>query len=453
MDTSPAVTAAKTENITEPATSNVQSSTPTDIAISVQNISKMYPLYAKPNDRLKQSLWYALPKFLRGKPREFYREFWSLRNISFEIKKGETVGIIGRNGAGKSTLLQIIAGILTPSEGEVHVRGQVAALLELSSGFNPEFTGRENVYLKGAILGFSRQEMEERFNEIANFADIGEFIDQPVRFYSSGMLARLAFAVASHINPDILIVDEAISVGDVQFQRRCVNRMKQLCDGGSTVLLVSHNLHLVERFSSRVIVLEKGHCMINGDTSTGVSYYHDMVLKKEETVTQSDQSVPMTPETRFATGEVELVKLEFFNSHNQTTNIFFTGDDIHLVLTYKAHQPIQNFHFGISIWTQDEIRVGQATTIFNSSSSINSTLNGEFVVHCEIPSVKLLPGRYYLRGGVLDENLHFPLCLWGWTGETKGEFFIASKPVNGFILKSSLGFVIIPSKWWLENSS
>jgi lipopolysaccharide transport system ATP-binding protein len=166
-----------------------------NLAISVHNVSKMYPLYAQPSDRLKQSLWYALPQFLRGKPRQFYREFWALHDVSFEVKRGEALGIIGRNGSGKSTLLQIIAGTLTPTTGEVQVNGRVAALLELGSGFNPEFTGRENVYLNGSILGFSREEMDTLFDKIAAFADIGQFMDQPVKFYSSGMFVRLAFAV------------------------------------------------------------------------------------------------------------------------------------------------------------------------------------------------------------------------------------------------------------------
>jgi len=171
----------------QPSTSNLQPST--DIAISVRNVSKMYPLYAQPGDRLKQSLWYALPQFLRGQPREFYREVWALRDVSFEVKKGEALGIIGRNGSGKSTLLQIIAGTLAPTTGEVEVNGRVAALLELGSGFNPDFTGRENVYLNGSILGFSREEMDNLFDEIAAFADIGQFMDQPGKLYSSGMCA------------------------------------------------------------------------------------------------------------------------------------------------------------------------------------------------------------------------------------------------------------------------
>jgi lipopolysaccharide transport system ATP-binding protein len=244
------------------------------VAIAVRNVSKMYPLYADPRDRLRQSLWYALPKFLRGQPKEFYREFWAVRDVSFEVKRGETVGIIGRNGSGKSTLLQIIAGTLAPTHGEVQVNGRVAALLELGSGFNPEFTGRENVYLNGAILGFSREEMDERFDEIAAFADIGQFIDQPVKFYSSGMFVRLAFAVQACVEPDILIVDEALAVGDVFFQQKCYARIDRLSELGSAIILVSHDAAVVEKFSHNVLLLDHGNCLFWGQSNEAVQRYY-----------------------------------------------------------------------------------------------------------------------------------------------------------------------------------
>jgi lipopolysaccharide transport system ATP-binding protein len=193
-----------------------------DIAVSVHNVNKRYLLYDRPQDRLKQSLFWRFGK-------SYGREFWALRDISFEIRRGEALGIIGRNGAGKSTLLQIIAGTLQPTSGVVHVSGRVAALLELGSGFNLEFTGRENVYLNGAILGFSRGEMEQRFDEIAAFADIGDFMDQPVKLYSSGMFVRLAFAVQACVEPDVLIVDEALAVGDVVFHQKCYARLYRGC--------------------------------------------------------------------------------------------------------------------------------------------------------------------------------------------------------------------------------
>src|SRR5262245_60407558 len=218
-------------------------------AISVRGVGKMYRIYDKPQYRHK--------RMLSRRPRSCVREFWALRDISFDVQKGETVGIIGRNGSGKSTLLQIIAGTLAPTLGEVQALGRVAALLELGSGFNPEFTGRENVFLNGGLLGITPEEMEERFGEIAAFADIGDFIDQPVKMYSSGMYARLAFAIAIHLDPDVFIIDESLSVGDVFFQSRCIRKLAEYTENGGTALFVTHDTYTVERICDRSIVLHQ----------------------------------------------------------------------------------------------------------------------------------------------------------------------------------------------------
>jgi lipopolysaccharide transport system ATP-binding protein len=239
-----------------------------DIAISVRNVGKMYTLYDRPQDRLKQA-------FLWGR-KKLYREFWALRDVSFEVRRGEALGIIGRNGAGKSTLLQILSGTLPPTTGEVRLSGQVMALLELGSGFDPEFTGRENVYLKGAILGFSREEMDELFDEIAAFADIGEFIDQPVKLYSSGMFVRLAFAVQACLEPDVLIVDEVLSVGDIFFQQKCHARMEELIDRQTAIVIVSHSMPAIEKYSSRTMLLDKGRCLFLGQPNEAISRYYQM---------------------------------------------------------------------------------------------------------------------------------------------------------------------------------
>ena len=226
-----------------------------DIAIKVDNLSKCYHIYDNPRDRLMQML-------MRGK-KQYYREFWALKDISFEIKKGETLGIIGRNGSGKSTLLQIICGTLHPSAGEIEVNGRVAALLELGSGFNPEFTGRENVFMNGSVLGLSRQEIDAKFAEIEAFADIGEFIDQPVKTYSSGMMVRLAFAVIAHVNADILVIDEALAVGDAFFTQKCMRFLREFMKTG-TVLFVSHDTGSVKNLCNRAIWLEKGNMLQDG---------------------------------------------------------------------------------------------------------------------------------------------------------------------------------------------
>lgn len=227
-----------------------------DIAISIQNVGKCYEMYAEPHHRLFQTL-------TMGR-KNFYKEFWALRDISFEVKKGECIGIIGRNGCGKSTLLQIIAGTLRPTTGSVTVNGRIAALLELGSGFNPEFTGRENVYMNGTVLGLSHKEIDEKFDDIAAFADIGEFIEQPVKIYSSGMMVRLAFAVNVHIDANILIIDEALAVGDIAFQAKCFKKLKSIQEQGVSIIFVTHDLSSIVNFCKKAILLENSQIFASG---------------------------------------------------------------------------------------------------------------------------------------------------------------------------------------------
>ncbi|MBD2666514.1 ABC transporter related protein [Richelia sinica FACHB-800] len=253
------------------------------IAISLNNVSKCFKRYNRPVDRLKEIL---LPH------KNYGQEFWALRNISFEIIKGETMGIIGRNGAGKSTLLQIICKTLTPTSGEVQVNGRVAALLELGAGFNPEFTGRENVYMNGAIMGLSPQEIDERFDKVAAFADIGDFIDQSVKTYSSGMYVRLAFASAIHVDPEILIVDEALAVGDMFFQAKCMARMREMMDNGVTVLFVSHDIGSVKSLCQRCTFLEQGEIKSIGKASQVTETYVSTI--RHETNQELNKQIAQT---------------------------------------------------------------------------------------------------------------------------------------------------------------
>ena len=233
------------------------------VAIRVTHLDKRYEIYGNPADRLKQFLFPKLKRLLGIKVSNYYREFWALRNICFEVKKGETIGIIGRNGSGKSTLLQIICGTLTPTEGSIEVNGRVAALLELGSGFNPEFTGRENVYLNATVLGLSKHEVDCRFADIVNFADIGDFIDQPVKTYSSGMMVRLAFAVIAHVDADILVIDEALAVGDAFFTQKCMRFLRNFMKAG-TILFVSHDTGSIKNLCTRALWLEKGEVILEG---------------------------------------------------------------------------------------------------------------------------------------------------------------------------------------------
>lgn len=263
-----------------------------DNVIRVSGINKCFSIYNKPQDRLKQALVPRLQRLLGQTERSYGREFWALRDINFEVRRGETVGIVGRNGSGKSTLLQIICGTLMPTSGSVETFGRVAALLELGSGFNPEFSGRENVYLNAAVLGLSRDEVDERFDSIAAFAEIGDFIDQPVKTYSSGMSVRLAFAVQAQIDPDILIVDEALSVGDARFQVKCFERLRQLKENGTSILLVSHSSEQIVTHCSRAILLDSGQIHMADEPRKVMNRYMDLLFGREKrTEAELKQSV------------------------------------------------------------------------------------------------------------------------------------------------------------------
>lgn len=247
------------------------------IAIRVQGLSKCFHIYERPRQRLQQLMVAPVKSRISRSEVKYYREFWALRNVNFSISKGETVGIIGKNGSGKSTLLQLICGTLTASAGEVEVHGRIAALLELGSGFNPDFTGRENIYLNGSILGLSKREIDERFAEIEAFADIGDFIDQQVKSYSSGMAVRLAFAVAINADPEILIVDEALSVGDELFQRKCFSRIEAIREKGATILFVSHAGSAIVELCDRAILLDSGDKLSEGNPKQVVGNYQRML--------------------------------------------------------------------------------------------------------------------------------------------------------------------------------
>ena len=280
---------------------------PDDTVVSVRGVGKMYHLYDRPQDRLKQKLLWRL----RIHRKRYGREFWALREVSFDVRRGEAIGIIGRNGSGKSTLLQVLAGVLKPTTGEVRVQGRVAALLELGSGFNPEFTGRENVLLNGVILGLTHAEMEERFAEIAAFADIGEFVDQPVKTYSSGMFVRLAFAVSTALDPDILLIDEALAVGDIFFRQKCYQRLEALRERGTSIVLVSHAMNDVEQFCEWALLLHRGDVIFQGAASEAVKRYY--LIEQEDRLAVQAQPEPL-PQTNGSTPEPTSADADFWPS-------------------------------------------------------------------------------------------------------------------------------------------
>jgi homopolymeric O-antigen transport system ATP-binding protein len=307
--------------------------------VLVQNVSKLYKLYRRPADRLRE----ALPLVKR----QYHSDFWALRDIGFQVEKGETLALVGPNGSGKSTLLQIVAGILQPTRGRVVTRGRIAALLELGAGFNPEFSGRENVFLNGEIMGLSRAEIERAMPSIEAFAEIGEFIARPVKEYSSGMYVRLAFATAIHVDPEILIVDEALAVGDAVFANRCVRKFEELRERKITVLFVSHDLGLVKQLSDRAILLLNGRMEAQGAPSDVINRYIGLVLEKQQA--RQEKQHRFEASFRHGDGVSEILSVELLNTAGEPVTSVAGGKTVTVRVHSRFHHPACDPMVGILI--------------------------------------------------------------------------------------------------------
>lgn len=325
-----------------------------DIAIKVENVSKVYKLYDKQIDRLKESI-----NPFSGK---YHQEFFALQDMNFVIEKGETVGIIGKNGSGKSTVLKLITGVLTPTTGEIEVNGKISALLELGAGFNPEFTGMENIYLSCTIMGYSKAEIAQRVPDILSFADIGEFVYQPVKMYSSGMFARLAFAVAINVDPDILIVDEALAVGDITFQAKCYKKFREFKEAGKTILFVTHAMDSVLRYCSRAIVLNSGSKVAEGNPKEMVDIYKKLLVKCDETgeekllrnqredaIYWKDQCKTNENVLDYGSKQAEIIDYGIFDEEGNPAMYVHTGDIVSFKMKVRFNQTIQEPIFALSI--------------------------------------------------------------------------------------------------------
>ena len=321
-------------------------------ALGVENVSKQYRIYDRPADRLKESL-------TRGRMRR-HREFWALRDVSFEIQAGTTVGIIGQNGCGKSTLLQIISGTLTPTHGNVWSHGRIAALLELGAGFNPEFTGVENVFMNASLMGLSRKEALALFPDIERFAEIGQFIHQPVKTYSSGMYVRLAFAIAASVEPDILVIDEALAVGDAVFQHRCLRRIKELHDRGCTVLFVSHDTNAVRALCERAILLNAGRMIADGTPADVLNDYQRIVMERQEayevdTANAAGSGPERKPQStvqytyRHGDGTATIVETELCDTAERRVEIVQTGTPLAAIVSVRFEREVESPVIGFLI--------------------------------------------------------------------------------------------------------
>ncbi len=388
----------------------------TDTAISVSNLSKQYYLYERPIHRVMETF--------HPFGRKYHTSFNALTNVDFQVRRGESIGIIGRNGSGKSTLLQVICGNLQATEGQAHVNGRISALLELGAGFNPEFTGRENVYLSTAILGLSRQETDAKFDQIAGFADIGEFIDRPVKMYSSGMYIRLAFATAISVEPEILIIDEALAVGDVFFQQKCVKHMKKMMQD-CTIVLVSHDMHSITNMCNRVILLDHGEVVYEGSPPEGVAKYtkilhseqgrkpkngeqHDVlptdVLEMlQSAVPGSDTWLIIAEKDRGGAGEVEILRAMVTRDDLPIANIT-KGETVTLRLLIHSENAKEQMIFGYTI----KDRVGNAIFGENSLCLEDSQLTlkqGYSLVEYSFVWPLVYPDNYTLTVGI-GEGTH-----------------------------------------------
>jgi ABC-2 type transport system ATP-binding protein len=365
------------------------------IAITVHNVSKRFRLYHERNQYLKSAL-------LRGK-RSKFDEFWAVREVSFEVSQGSTFGIIGSNGSGKSTLLKCLAGILIPDQGELRTHGRMSALLELGAGFHPELSGRENVFLNGAILGMTNHEIGKKFDEIVEFAGLGSFIDGPVKNYSSGMVVRLGFAIAANVEPEILLIDEVLAVGDAEFQQRCFEKIEQFRQDGRTIVLVSHGLSDIEKLCSEVAWLDRGRLRQLGPAYEVVSDYE---ATSHHAVERSVGEIG----DRWGSGEVEITQVQLLNSAHASTSLVDTSAPLTIRVHYHAHTEISGGVIGVRITHLHGLNIWGTNTKRRGVEI--PTMRGVGHVDLAIESLPLLEGTYDLTVAISDAAEVHPYDHW-----------------------------------------
>ena len=381
-----------------------------NLAISVQGVSKIYKLYDKPIDRLKEAVSLT--------HKSYHRDFFALSDISFEVKKGETVGIIGTNGSGKSTILKIITGVLSPTTGTAEVSGNISALLELGAGFNSEYTGLENIYMNGTMMGFSRQEMERRMDDILRFADIGDFVNQPVKTYSSGMFVRLAFALAINVDPEILIVDEALSVGDVFFQAKCYRRMEEMMKNGTTILMVSHDMGSIIKYCDKVVLLNRGHFVAQGEAGKMVDLYKKILANQTDELAEalieqkkealglpveaavSDKRMKdrmnLNPEVQeYGDGRASFEDFGTLDARGNVTNLLLKGEMFTIRERVRLHAPIENPIFTYTLRDKKGTDITGTNTLFEGTE-IKPVKDGDVYTVSFRQKMNLQGGEYLL---------------------------------------------------------
>jgi lipopolysaccharide transport system ATP-binding protein len=401
--------------------------------------------------RLKRSLWYGIRDIgaeLIGSKRSRVKlrkeEFWALRDVSFEIKQGELVGVIGANGAGKTTLLKLLSGLIKPDEGEIIIRGKIQALIALGAGFNPILTARENIYINGAVLGFSKKEMDKLIGEIMDFAEIGEFIDMPVQSYSSGMQVRLGFAVAVNLKPDILIVDEVLAVGDASFRRKARQKMMELLHSGISVLFVSHNMAMVSSMTSRCIYLDKGQVKSIGPSDQVTALYLSDSLKQTQTTQQQQEKEDLLMTSAYLTvpDSFILKNVRICSTDDRKTNEFRTYDNIKFALEMEFPQKIENVLLAVNIRDQvDDVVISSSKLQLNTNPC-----EGTLTIVCEIRENKFREGNYNIGFYVSDfdgGSLYKSHCVGSFTILADMEIIQKSDSI--------LGFVVMDTTWEIKK--
>ena len=395
-----------------------------EYAIELKHITKTYAMYAKPTDRLKEAL-----DFRR---RSYHDTFYALNDVNIHVKKGEMIGFIGENGSGKSTLLKIITGVLTPTSGEMQINGNIAALLELGSGFNPEYSGYDNIYLNGMVLGFTKEQVDEMVDDIISFADIGDHLYQPVKTYSSGMFVRLAFAVAINVDPEILIVDEALAVGDLEFQLKCMEKFTEFRNAGKTILFVSHDVNAVRRFCDRVYWLKNGVVENEGETMEVTEEYENFLKRKSLKTVDREKSVV---EEHSAPEIVTVDSATLLDENLEPVDIVKQNSTVYVKVEYtvKDESP-KNPVLGVAIRTVQNHYVCGLNTLLDKTAI--PWKKGKNVFYIKYPNMSLLSGEYYFDVAFFEENATVP-------------FVYKTKYVTMFITGKYVGegIVVLDHEW------
>jgi lipopolysaccharide transport system ATP-binding protein len=399
-------------------------------AVRFDNVSKKFTLHRE----RARSFQEAALAFLHGRDSS-REELWALKDVSFAVERGKTLGIIGPNGSGKSTVLKLISRILEPTSGQIDVQGRVSALIELGTGFHPDLTGRENVYLNGSILGFSRKEMRAKFNSIVEFSELEKFIDVPIKHYSSGMHMRLGFAVAIHVDPDVLLIDEILAVGDQAFQQKCLGKIAELKSQGVTILFVSHDLEAVRNLCPSAIWLENGVIQEGGTTDRVIDSYLNSVTTITEARLSHERRI-QSDENRWGSGEVEITDVKLLDAQGRERHAFKTGEKMVVRLRYHAHTEVKQPVFGIAIYSSDGVHINGPNTRFSDYTVESVEGSGEIDYIVEM--LPLLEGSYELSAVVYDQD-----CLHAYDHQHRTYSFVVQRGA----VKERYGLIYIPCQW------